>query len=173
VDYDGDGDLDLLVSCTDVPYNGLYFFENPGGGKMPVFKPARRIGDGVKYLTASQTDAGPRLLTPGKEVVLKPGKGITGVREIAAKGRFRKYDGRVRANQWYYVDYDGDGLDDLVVGHGYWGDYGWDNAFNAQGQWTRGPLHGYVYVIRNTGTEDDPRYEETIPVQAGGKPVDV
>ena len=26
MDYDGDGDNDLLVSCTDVPYNGIYFF---------------------------------------------------------------------------------------------------------------------------------------------------
>ena len=29
-DYDRDGDLDLVVSCPDKPYNGLYFFENPG-----------------------------------------------------------------------------------------------------------------------------------------------
>ena len=28
VDYDKDGDMDLLVSCPDVPYAGIYFFEN-------------------------------------------------------------------------------------------------------------------------------------------------
>ena len=31
VDWDGDGDLDLLVDCPCKPYNGIWFFENPGG----------------------------------------------------------------------------------------------------------------------------------------------
>ena len=45
MDFDGDGDHDLLVSCHDVPYNGTYFFENPGGdGTLPVFKPGVLIG---------------------------------------------------------------------------------------------------------------------------------
>ena len=29
MDYDGDGDMDLLVACPDKPSNGVYFFENP------------------------------------------------------------------------------------------------------------------------------------------------
>ena len=32
MDYDRDGDMDLVVSCPDKPYNGVYFFENPGAG---------------------------------------------------------------------------------------------------------------------------------------------
>ena len=47
MDWDGDGDLDLIVSCPDKPYNGTYFFENPGGSKMPTFKKAVRIGKGT------------------------------------------------------------------------------------------------------------------------------
>ena len=44
VDYDNDGDLDLLVSCPDKPYNGVYFFENPGGdAKMPIFRLGKNI----------------------------------------------------------------------------------------------------------------------------------
>jgi hypothetical protein len=40
MDWDGDGDLDLVVSCPDKPFNGIYFFENPDGPnvKMPVFR---------------------------------------------------------------------------------------------------------------------------------------
>src|SRR6266478_3956554 len=52
MDFDGDGNLDLVVSCPDKPYNGVYFFENAGGdtaqNKMPVFKPGRRISKGLQ-----------------------------------------------------------------------------------------------------------------------------
>ncbi|MFM7128315.1 MAG: VCBS repeat-containing protein, partial [bacterium] len=44
IDFDNDGDRDLVVLCPDKPYNGLYFFENPGGNaKRPVFKAAVRL----------------------------------------------------------------------------------------------------------------------------------
>ena len=64
------------------------------------------------------------------------------------------YEGKMRANQWKYADYDGDRLVDLIIGQGIWTEYGWDDAFDSQGNWTRGPLHGYVYIARNTGTND-------------------
>mgnify|MGYP007005258763 CR=1 FL=1 len=50
--------------------------------------------------------------------------------------------GRARFNLWRYVDFNGDGALDIVVGPDDWGDYGWDDAFNRRGEWTRGPLHG-------------------------------
>ncbi|TKJ19089.1 MAG: hypothetical protein CEE43_16620 [Promethearchaeota archaeon Loki_b32] len=37
VDWDQDGDTDLLVSTSDKPSNGLYFFENIGNN---IFSPA-------------------------------------------------------------------------------------------------------------------------------------
>ena len=48
---------------------------------------------------------------------------------------------------WSYADWDGDGDKDIVVGIDTWDDYGWDNAFDSLGRWTRGPLHGYVYLL--------------------------
>src|SRR6476620_6887517 len=55
VDFDGDGDNDLIVVCPDKPYNGTYLFENGAGPgtKMPIFKPARRLGKGEMYATPS------------------------------------------------------------------------------------------------------------------------
>ena len=33
---------------------------------------------------------------------------------------------KIRFKQWKYVDYEGDGDLDLIVGMDDWGDYGWD-----------------------------------------------
>jgi hypothetical protein len=78
-----------------------------------------------------------------------------------------------RANAWYLVDFDGDGVRDLVVGASDWTEYGWDNAFNEKGEWTRGPLHGHVYFMRNTGSNEAPKYADSVRIEAGGKPLDV
>ena len=77
-----------------------------------------------------------------------------------------------RDDLWYPVDWDGDGRIDILAGVSDWRDYGWDDAFNSRGEWTRGPLHGYVWFHRNTGTNEQPVYAEPVMLQAGGKPID-
>lgn len=170
MDFDGDGDLDLVVSCPDKPYNGTYLFENPGGKDL-VFKPGRRIADGTFNIVPSYVDGRVRVLLPGKEVVDLAKGGLADTRDLGLPANI--HPNRVRANQWRYVDYDGDGALDLIVGVGDWTEYGWDNAFDENGNWTRGPLHGWVYLIRNKGTTEDPQYAEPVKVLAGGEPVDV
>lgn len=171
MDYDEDGDLDLVIASGGKPYEGLYFFENPGGGPMSVFKPGRRIGDNARNA----------VISPGGEV-MTPGNWHLHFRELGFARHvgmgvdtehFHQTEGRIRANQWKQVDYDGDGALDLIVGIGDWADYGWDDAYNESGEWTNGPLHGYVYWARNEGTNGAPRYAEAQKVRASGKPVDV
>lgn len=171
MDADGDGDLDLVVTCPDVPYNGTYFFENPGGAKFPVFKPGVKIGKGFHNVRPSYVGDKVRVLVPGQEYTDINSTQLGEAVKLPLPANI--HPNRVRANQWQYVDYDGDGKLDLTVAVGDWTDYGWDNAFNAEGQWTRGPLHGYVYLLRNTASNEAPAYADAVKIEAGGKPIDV
>lgn len=168
VDWDNDGDLDLLVDCPCKPYNGIWFFENPGGSKTPVFKAGKRVYASRRNIQISWIGGNPKYLMPGAEVSAD----LTKTKKIYPKNRVEKHR-KIRANQWKYVDYDGDGAWDLIAGVGIWDDYGWDNAYNTKGEWTNGPLHGYVYLLRNKGTTANPDYATPVKVLAGGKPVDV
>lgn len=175
MDWDNDGDLDLIVSCPDKPYNGTYFFENPGGSKMPTFKKAVRIGKGTFNIHASYPNGQkekPVILLPGERALDFVGKGL-GKTEKLSQSQLTEGFGRVRAKQWKMADYDADGNLDLIVGEGYWGEYGWDNAYDHKGTWSNGPLRGWVYLLRNSGTNEKPKYEEPRKIEADGKPVDV
>jgi hypothetical protein len=170
MDWDEDGDLDLVVSCPDVPFQGIYFFENPGGEKFPVFKPPVFLAPPLRNATLSIIDDQARVLVPGHELTDFRSNQFGKQETIYPQTNI--HNQRVRANQWRYVDHDGDGLLDIVVGVGDWTKYGWDNAYDSQGNWTNGPLHGYVYLIRSTGTAETP-YADPVKVEAGGGPVDV
>jgi hypothetical protein len=181
-DADGDGDFDLIVSCPDKPSNGVWLFMNESGNtatnKMPVFKPALRLSSTVHYVMPSYVDGGLRVLTPGFEYLNFTKTGLKERVELTVPGNFYKpgwtqtKGPKVRHNQWRYVDYDGDGAIDLVTGVEDWSEYGWDNAFNDQGQWTNGPLHGFVLLHRNQGTNESPQYLPPQKIEADSKPID-
>lgn len=183
MDADGDGDLDLLVSCPDKPFNGIWLFENASGRvKLPVFKSPRRLSQAVHYVTPSYVDGGVRVLSPGLEY---PDFARTGLDRpvplnagtVADIHHLRFPAGstrsKIRHHQWRYVDYDGDGRLDLTVAVEEWAHYGWDNAWNPAGQWTNGPLHGVIYLLRNTGSSALPQYQPAQPLYAGGGLLDV
>lgn len=174
MDFDGDGDFDLVVSCPDKPYNGTYFFENPAGdtakSPMPVFKAGRRISKGLQMAQVSFADGAPRVLTPGREY---PDFRKTGLEHpVKLSPPENVHPKKVRGNFWRYVDFDGDEHVDLVVGADDWTEYGWDNAYDAAGRWTNGPLRGFVYLLRNAGTTAAPEYDKPALVMAGGKPAE-
>ncbi len=155
MDFDRDGDLDLVVSCPDKPYNGLYLFENAGIAEAgrpphtPVFKPARRLGPALKNVQISYVDDEPVLLTPKVMYLNFREQLLEDMVRLPLPEKIDPQYERSRANQWKLVDYDADGDLDVIIGLGIWDDYGWDDAWDAEGNWTNGPLHGYVYFVEN------------------------
>jgi hypothetical protein len=174
MDFDGDGSLDLVISAPDKPYNGLYFFKNAAGDTakhpFPIFKPAQRIGKGLQFPEVSFVDGKPRVLSPGKEYPDFMKTGLENARKLPLSENV--HDHKVRGNFWHSVDYDGDGKTDLVIGVDDWSEYGWDNAYDADGKWTNGPLRGFVYLARNIGTNENPKYEKPVKLMAGDKPIE-
>ncbi len=171
MDYDGDGRKDLLVSCPDRPYRGLYYFRNIGTAEKPLFAKAERISEkGMNNIRLSEVG--------GEAFVLSkiPSTLISSRRPYARKRKL-KYKGEVLGatyakSQQHVGTSTGTttATKDIVVGIDTWDDYGWDNAFRlARSRWTRGPLcTRYVYLLENTGKG----YVNRGKVEAGGALID-
>ncbi len=181
-DFNRDGRLDLIVSSECVPYNGVFRFESlpitselPGCGTppespvpvpnaaMPVFKPAGKpVSRADRNLVPSWIDGSLRVLSRGKrypefaETGMNRPEPIPGLTELPPDGR---------ANMWKHVDFNGDGRTDLVAGVDDWTKYGWDNAYDSAGIWQNPQASGWVYVMINNGTEDNPIYEKPYRLQ--------
>jgi hypothetical protein len=174
MDFDGDGDFDLVVNCPDQPSNGIYVFENAtgdtAGQAMPVFKPGKRISKGAQNVQVSYVDGKPVVMTPK---TVHPDFFKVGIDQgVALDLPTNVHGNKVRANMWRMVDFDGDQVNDLIVGVGDWTEYGWDNAYDENGRWMNGPLRGYVYLVRNEGTNDKPKWEKAKKVMAEDRPVE-
>ena len=169
VDYDDDGLMDIIMSCHDIPYHGLYFFKNIGTKNDPTFEKAIKISElAFSNTQASYANGTLFVISQGKEFVnfrenlLSKPKNII-VDQLPAEGMKR-----VRSNMWSYIDYDADGDLDIIVGIDDWGEYGWDNAYNLDGNWTNGPLRGYLKLFENK----DGKYIYKGKILAGEKPLE-
>lgn len=169
VDFDNDGDLDLLVNCPDKPFSGLWFFENTSGSKNPVLKPPVKLAESQRNLQLSVENGEYVAMTPN---VKYPGFFKTFYQKtdtLFSKDFLAEIIKDPRFNLWRYVDYENDGDLDIIIAIDDWTDYGWDNAFDKNGVWTNGPLHGTIYLIEQTKPGE---YAKPVHVLAGGKPIE-
>jgi hypothetical protein len=180
LDWDEDGDIDLVVNCTDKPYNGMWFFENPGDGdSFPAFKPGVKVGPGLVDAQVSYVNGAARVLVRTDEYLNFRNNGFKEKRELCPAGTLTMPEGRTRAKDWKLVDFDGDGDHDLVAGIDYWEEYGWDDGYDAEGNWLKSPLRGHIYLMRNAGSDDTPDFQPSErlhdtagnPLDTFGKPV--
>ena len=173
MDFDGDGRLDLVVNCPDKPSNGTYFFEATADSAktaLPVFKAGVRLSPGLQNVQVSYVDGQPKVLSPGTIYPDFLAAGLSHGQKLPLPANV--HPNKVRANMWRVVDFDGDGVNDLAIGVGDWTDYGWDNGYDAQGRWTRGPLRGFVYIARNEGTNAQPAYAKPSKLNAAERPLE-
>ena len=170
LDMDGDGNMDMVVGCPDRPSNGIWHFRNLGTNAKPLFDRAEWLGPGKKDLVAADFNGDGRT-----DLVFSGGyysdPAANGLSKPVAIQLPRSYHVG-RDDLWYPVDWDNDGRIDVLAGVSDWTEYGWDDAFDSEGRWTRGPLHGYVYFHRNTGSNALPAYAPPVKLEAAGRPID-
>jgi len=154
-DFDGDGDDDVYLAaggCTQM--GGTWYFENaaPAGtkGAPTDFKSRVRRGNcagGIRCVLADGSSA----VVAGRRVNYDFERNPAAFKPFGGDLPANVHYGKVRANYWRLRDFDGDGLDDIIVGIGDWREYGWDCRYSPDGVWTNAQIHGYVYVLRNEG----------------------
>lgn len=99
MDYDGDGDMHMLVSCPDKPFNGLYFFENTTGDDFPDFAAPVRLGDAIKNIQIFHIQQGVKVNVPGAELVDFKTKVASNEKVLFETEELKKAFEKVRFNQ--------------------------------------------------------------------------
>ncbi len=190
VDWDGNGGRDVLLSSWDACYDGRVYLRREIGIRAngtPLLGAAERIDgisgyvtvvpDGDRFHLLSTSRLRPHLLLyVNVGTVTQPAFGEPIPIQLDAdwvKGNEILHLAR-------FVDIDGDGQAELIVGTDYWDDY-WPNGieWNEPGYkpyddaaWMGGPLRGFLYVFRNVGSISNPSFEIGTPVQVNDKPLE-
>lgn len=168
LDYDGDGQLDIVVTCGwgTWPWAGTYLYRNPTpkGQKNPnpIFPKYERID--------------PATLPPvSPGGTFADGRPIGDVHYTAVPESKEFWVGRKsQGGPRLLRDLDGDGVQDLVIGASDRNMSAWQDRYDARGNWKDIQLRGFVYWCRGLGEEKygEPQMlymENDLPVEVYGQ----
>lgn len=181
MDFDGDGDYDLLVSESGCyAESGIFYFENISGNvEMPTFRRGmkvsyerRRLGDDGSNFEVSEVDGDIHVLTPDRvkdrlmiyndvpENVFWAGNTV----QLPDGGY--DYLHNYKSTQWKMLDFDGDGIKDLVASaqsyqpKRYYGRV----AKLEKSDWPHKSKKNQLIFLKNKGTNDNPVYENPVSI---------
>src|SRR5690606_19811479 len=113
MDYNHDGLMDLVVVCTGKPTNGIHVFLNTGEidtvTKLPLFGPSTIVGPSAPSPQMSLVNGRPVVTSAGQVHPEFATKGFSQPVKLGDPTQIHLEAGRIRANQWKFVDYDGNG----------------------------------------------------------------
>ena len=193
VDWSGTGTRDLLLSAWDPCYDGRVFLHRQIGTKddgTPLLG-GQELVEGVRgFVTAVPDGDLFHLVSASRlrsEILLFPNIGGKGAPRFGDPVVLEIDADWVKGNEYLHIarfhDIDGDGMPELIVGTDVWDDY-WPNGlewndegyrgYDAAGRWLGGPLRGYAYAFRNTGSPSAPVLDKGQPLLAeDGTPLEV
>ena len=161
LDWNGDGLMDLIGITGTVPDAGATLMINRGTPQQECLSDLRPLNS-LRIQSNVQVDD-----IDGDGTIDVASKGGF-YRDVLTNGftkwhavtsppafEFSRVLPQSRFEHWFFADWDGDGVRDLLVGSDFWWEYGWCNNFDKQGNWTRGPLYGWFYFFKNTGSNTD------------------
>lgn len=175
MDFDNDGDYDLLISESgSYTESGIFYFENISGNvEMPVFRrrmkvsfERRRLGDDGSRFQVSFAKEHVHVLTPDrvreKLLIYKdvPQNVFWDENEVILSEEGYDYLQNCKT-EWKMIDFDGDGIEDLVCA-----------ATRDRPRTYRGKVaklvkdidlvtdgKSHLLFLKNTGSLDDPAYQ--------------
>ncbi len=182
VDWDGDGDVDLLQDQRVYFQEGANVFRK--GPLLPYLRWASNTtvadldGDGVRdILEGAWSEAEIRLLRGTGSAAPHS---FRAPEVIVAPGVFAAVRPKDRSPLLFAIpfvaDWNGDGLPDLLVGgRDIWSDYFpyLPARKIVTGRTGFGQIHGELFFLPNRGTKTSPRFPEAEPLRLDGQPLTV
>ena len=177
IDADRDGDQDLFVVYEGtMEKKGIYYFENIGGAGWPWFGLGQRIHP-VKekfQLIDWDVDGQIELLIDNRVYkLIRKDEGFE-LKDFMELPKYGRADG-------VYIDWDGDGLRDLLTARRLSRDYYpsgavWDRRrppFSSFGVWLGENLRSGIVFHQNIGSAETPAFAAAVVVRANDVPIEL
>jgi len=177
VDADRDGDSDLFVAYSGtVEKGGIYYFENTGMGGRPWFASGQRIHPVKEIFQPIDWDEDGRieLLVENRVYrLIRKDEGFE-LKDFMALPEHGRADG-------IYIDWDGDGLRDLMTVRRLSRDYYpsgaiWNrrrSPFSSLGVWLGENLRSSIVFHKNIGSVKNPTFAEAAAVRVNEVPIEL